>query len=575
MDFFSEISAIVVLSALVCGIARYFKQPIFVGYIISGVVAGPYFLGIVTSPDLIKGLSSFGIALLLFIVGMNLNPSVIKEVGKTSVIAGLSQVLFTTLTGALIANFLGYSVAESFYIGIGLTFSSTIVIIKLLSDKGDLEKIQSKISIGILIFQDFVAFLVLMGVSVFGIQNFVDNNDGSLNSFLLTPLGLGLKFLGLIIFMFITGKYLIPRIVLYFAKSQEFLFLFSLAWGMGVSSLFHLAGFSLEMGALVAGIALSTTAYNVEIAAKMRPLRDFFLILFFISAGSQIEAGAFSLVHAIVFSMFVLVLNPIILTSVLFLMGYTKRIAFYAGLTMSQISEFSIIVVGLGVKSGLVGESVLSMVTFIGMLTIMISSYLIIYADSIYKRLRKFLAKFEKKNAKQPVTSIANYDVVLFGYSRVGYDFCRIIDELNFKFLVVDFNPEAIKQLATKGYEYKYGDADDTEFLEELHFETCKMIVSTIPDFMTNVLLIEHVRKINKNAIIMVVSHQIGEIKELYNVGADYVIMPHFLGGKYASELLIKYGFDREKFEYERNSHLESMRERIQMGHEHPRLDFK
>jgi Trk K+ transport system NAD-binding subunit len=375
--------------------------------------------------------------------------------------------------------------------------------------------------------------------------------------------------------MFITGKYLIPKIVLYFAKSQEFLFLFSLAWGMGVSSLFHLAGFSLEMGALVAGIALSTTAYNVEIAAKMRPLRDFFLILFFISAGSQIEAGAFSLIHAIVFSMFVLVLNPIILTSVLFLMGYTKRIAFYAGLTMSQISEFSIIVVGLGVKSGVVGESVLSMVTFIGMLTIMISSYLIIYADSIYKRIKKFLAKFEKKNAKQPVTSIANYDVVLFGYSRVGYDFCRIIDELNFKFLVVDFNPDAIKQLATKGYEYKYGDADDTEFLEELHFETCKMIVSTIPDFMTNVLLIEHVRKINKNAIIMVVSHQIGEIKELYNVGADYVIMPHFLGGKYASELLIKYGFDREKFEYERNSHLESMRERIQMGHEHPRLDFK
>jgi Kef-type K+ transport system membrane component KefB len=572
MDFFTEISQIVVLAALICGVSRYFKQPIFVGYIITGVLAGPYFLSFLTSPELIKGFSSFGIALLLFIVGMNLNPLVIKEVGKTSAIAGFSQVLVTTLVGAFIARFLGYTFSESLYIGIGLTFSSTIVIIKLLSDKGDLEKIQSKISIGILIFQDLIAFLILMGVSIFEGSNSTVVTLLNNIPFLNTSWGFAAKFLTLMAFMYLAAKYFVPKIALFFAKSQEFLFLFSLAWGMGIASLFHMAGFSMEIGALAAGIALSTTPYNIEIASKMKPLRDFFLILFFISAGSQIQGGAFNFWHVGIFSLFVLILNPVILTSVLFLMGYTKRVAFYAGLTMSQISEFSIIVVGLGVKSGSVGESVLSMITSIGMLTIMISSYLIIYADSIYHLLRKFLSRFERNNVKKVVTSIANYDVVLFGYSRVGYDFCRIMNDLNFKSLIVDFDPETITKLRAKNYECRYGDAEDVDFLEELNFESVKMVVSTIPDYMTNALLIEHVRKINQSSIIMVVSHHLAEIKDLYKLGADYVIMPHFLGGKYASELLVKYGFDKEQFTHERESHLKSLEERNQMGRKHQYL---
>jgi len=561
MDTFLEISLIIFIATVIAGVIRLFKQPLIISYIITGVIVGPAFLNLINSEETLGTFAHIGIALLLFTVGLNLNPKIIKEVGSVSLITGLGQVIFTSVIGFFIAILLGFSTVTSIYIAVALTFSSTIIITKLLSDKGDMNSLYGKISIGFLLIQDLVVIFILMIAS-----SVVD--DFNIASFAVSVL---LKGVGLFVLIFILSVYFLPRLIKSAAKSQEFLLLFAIGWCLALASLTYYLNFSIEIGALFAGVTLAMSPYRYEISSKMRPLRDFFLVLFFIVLGSQIaldNVGQF-IIPIIIFSVFILIGNPLIVMVIMGLLGYTKRNSFLAGLTVAQISEFSLIFVALGVSLGHVTKDVLAFVTAIGIITIAGSTYLILYSDKLYNILSKYLGIFEKKGKKVDEYQKCknnSYDIILFGYDRIGYDVLNTFEKLNESYLVIDYNPETIQRLSKKGIDCRYGDADDYELLDDLNLSGVKMIVSTIPKLNTNLMLISKIKEVNKDAIITVVSCQINDAMLLYEAGATYVLLPHLLGGYHVSSMIKKYGLDLSKFLEEKTNHLKNLKRRIERG---------
>jgi len=567
MDLFVELSMIIGITALISGFMKLLRQPLIIGYI-SGIIVGPYFLNIIYSTGTISILSQIGIALLLFIVGLGLSPKVIKEVGKVSLITGVGQVLFTTLIGFFICKMFGFSTIVSLYVAVALTFSSTIIIMKILSDKSDMKTLYGRIAIGFLIVQDLIVILILMFVSsVSAGFNLTDMLFGTL-----------LKGFGLLVLLFLIGVYVLPGLTKFIAKSQEYLLLFSMSWCLLLASLFHYLNFSMEIGALLAGFTLSLSPYRYEISCRMKSFRDFFIVLFFVLMGSQMIFADVTLyiVPIIILSSFILIGNPLIVMVLMGMLGYTRRNSFFAGLTVAQISEFSIILIALGVKVGHLTNEILALVTSVGLITIAGSTYMMLYSNKIYSHISKYLKIFERKGRKvdeQKFHELEDYDIILFGYNRIGYDLLKYLKKTRSKFLVVDYDPETILNLAKEGIDCRYGDGGDSEFLNELSFSKIRMIISTIPDFDTNLLLINRIKEHNDKAIIIVVSTDIDKSIELYNNGATYVIMPHFLGGQHTTTLIENYGFDFDRFLEEKVIHIESLKKRKKRGQEHPAHD--
>jgi Kef-type K+ transport system membrane component KefB len=557
MHIFIEIGLILAVATAVSVLMRMLRQPLIVGYILSGVIVGPYALNIIASTEYIELFSKLGIAILLFIVGLSLKPDVIREVGKVSLITGLGQVIFTSLLGFLIMRMLGFDLVSSIYSAIALTFSSTIIILKLLSDKGDMGKLYGKISVGFLLVQDIVATVILLVISFFG-----SAKSASAETALSVFIGAVMFFSAL----YMISRFILPGLSTFLAKSQEALFLFSVTWGLGVAAIFYNFGFSLEIGALLAGVALSVSPYSDEIASRMKPLRDFFILLFFVLLGSQIIVSSISslLIPAIILSLFILIGNPIIVIVLMNLLGYKSRTGFMAGLTVAQISEFSLILMALGYSFGHLSQEVVSLVTLVGIATIAGSTYLILYSDKIYPRVYPFIRFFEfRKNIEEKKEDTQEiFNMIIFGYDRVGYDFVNTAERIKNKHLVVDFNPSSIQKLKERGIPYRFGDADDVTFLEEIGLLKAEIVVSTIPDFKTNLNLVSFYKNHRPEGVIVVMSHDIKDTKLLYSHGASFVVMPHYLGAKYASKMIESHLTEDSPFEKEKIKHLEYLNQR-------------
>ncbi len=557
MDAFVEIGLILAVATLVSIVMRLLRQPLIVGYILSGVIVGPYALGIIKTTEHIELFAKFGIAILLFVVGLSLKPDVIREVGKVSLVTGLGQVIFTSILGFGIMRLLNFDVISSLYGAVALTFSSTIIILKLLSDKGDLGKLYGKISIGFLLVQDIVATIILLVVSLLGSATSTSTSN------LILTFAMGSAFF---IVLYVLGKFILPKLSDFLANSQEALFLFSITWGLGVAAVFYNFGFSLEIGALIAGVALSVSPYAEEISSRMKPLRDFFVLLFFVLLGSQIIIGSIGsiAVPALILSLFVLIGNPIIVIILMNLLGYKSRTGFLAGLTVAQISEFSLILMALGFSLGHLSQEVVTLVTLVGIITITGSTYLILYADKIYPYIRPFLKilEFRKNFEEKKENTEEIFNMIIFGYDRVGYDFVNTAERIKNKHIVVDFDPSSIQKLKKRGVPYRFGDASDVYFLEEIGLLKAEIVVSTIPDFKTNLSLISYYKHHRPEGIAVVISHDIKDAKALYAHGASFVIMPHYLGATYASKMIEAHVADNSPFEKEREKHLEYLEKR-------------
>lgn len=546
---FQELSLIIAVGAAMALIMRIIRQPLIIGHILTGVIVGPSVLHLVQNPDTIETFSTIGIALLLFIIGLGLNPSVIKEVGRVSSIAGIVQVIITGLLGWGTGILFGLSRTESVFLGIALSFSSTIIILKLLSDKKEQSRLYGKIAIGILLLQDLLATIALLVVAARG------SGEAFSTIELLRLTGKGLL---IIVPLMLIGRLILPRFHNLIAGSQEFLFLFAIGWGFGSAALFEYVGFSLEIGALAAGIALAALPYAQEVSSRLRPLRDFFIVVFFIALGTRIDVTNFGghLPLILASCLVVIIIKPLIVMSVMGLLGYTKRASFKTAIALGQISEFSLIFVILGYNQGLVSNELVSVLTVVALVSIAVSTYLIIYSDKIFNVLESHLSMFEQRKAHTEHAK-RNFQMALFGYRKGGHEFLRVFKQLNKPFVVIDYDPEVIDILEKEKINYLYGDATDIELLYEAGLSKVKLVVSTMSDHDTNISLIKFISKINPDAVIVSHADSVVEAEELYILGASYVIMPHYIGSEKIGAFIRKNGFKKSEFKKYREKHLE------------------
>ena len=553
---FVELTLVFVVITLISGVMRLLNQPLIIGYILSGVLVSPQIFGIITGEEVaIATFSNLGVALLLFLVGLHINPEKIKDIGKVSVITGLVQIILTFLGGFLLAWLLNFDTTQSLYIAGALTFSSTIVIMKLLSDNGDTESLYGKISIGVFVVQDFVVMILLLGVSALS----ANENLGIL---LIEGLGyLTLLLLGL----FLLSRHLVPKVSEWIAESQEFLLLSSVSWCLVIASVFYYFEFSYEIGALLAGVALSYSAYRHQISSRMKILRDFFIILFFIVLGSDMQFGSFAeyVGPAILFSLFVFIGKFLIVMSILGYMGYKKKTSFFSGLTVAQISEFSLIFVSLGVSIGHVNQEILSLVTLVGLITMAGSSYFITYNRELFQLFSPYLDVFERND----ISSVEeeepdDYELLLFGHDRIGYSLIQDLIDEDKEVFVVDYDPHVIEGLRQEGIPCMYGDAEDIELLIDMDLTKPRFIVSTIPEDQTNELILKQARKENPTSIVVLVAQDVEDALDMYAMGADYVLIPHFIGGSHTAELLQDLEENPSKLKELRQEHLKELEEK-------------
>lgn len=563
MSLFAELSIVIGVAFAMSIVMTLLRQPLIIGHIITGLLVGPMIASSL-SPDTFTLFSEIGIAILLFTVGLNLSPKTIKEFGSVALITGISQVLITSVAGYFLAFSIGFNHLTSLYIGVALAFSSTIIILKLISDRGDMETLYAKISIGFLLVQDFIAIILIFIIPLLSTENSSARDMGLI-------IGQGIILIALVLFI---GFYFLPKINKFISKNIELLFLFATVWGLGIASLFKFTGFSIETGALIAGIALSNLPSRHEISARMTPLRDFFIVLFFIMLGTHMTTTSVMeiLPQAIIFSVLVLIGNPLILMIIMGILGYKKRTGLQTGFTVAQISEFSLILVAMGVSFGHVSTRALSLVTLVGLITIFGSTYLILYSDKIYKHLSPYLSIFERKSAKEKKLEVVKYPIVLFGGNRVGFDFIEEFKKIGKPFLVVDHDPENVETLRKQGINVDYGDAMDIDYLDSLELSQVELVVSTIPDPETNTLINRVTKSWNKDAIVVVVSHKIKDALSHYDNGVNYVILPHFLGGQYASKIVVDMHGNQTNRDEIKETHIKTLHDRLSVGHEHPSI---
>ena len=545
---FNELSLIIVVGVAVSLFMRAIRQPLTIAYILTGVLVGPAALNLISSQETLEVFSNFGIALLLLIVGLGLNPRVIKEVGKIAGYIAISKVLLVTGIGFLLSQSLGFTTTEALYIGIALSFSSTIIILKLLTDKKEQTRLYGKVAIGYLLIEDILATLILIGVST--------SAQGDVSIRLFGEM-LGKSML-LISGLLALRMYVLPRLSSIIAKSQEFLFLFAIGWGLGIAAVFSKAGFSLETGALIAGVMLASLPYATEISSRLKPLRDFFIVLFFVELGSHLELSQVIdvLPYAVLFSLLVGICNPLIVMSVMGLSGYTKKTSFKAGLTGAQISEFSLILLLLAADLGQISERITSLITVIAFITIAVSTYTITYADSLYEIFERYIRMFERKIVSEKKEVRHHYELTLLGYQKGGHEFVRVFHQLKKSYVVVDYDPHVIDTLEEKQINFVYGDVTDIELLEEVNLSHSHLVVSTITDFQTNTFISTWLEKENPRAVFICNADTIEEAAELYSLGAAYVMLPHYIGSEKIGAFIKKSGLKKTEFKKYREKHL-------------------
>jgi Kef-type K+ transport system membrane component KefB/voltage-gated potassium channel Kch len=546
---FSGLSLIIVIGAAMALLMRLINQPLIIGHILTGVVVGPAVFHVAKSPDTLALFSDLGIALLLFIIGLGLNPRVIKEVGRTASMVGVSQVGVVTFLGFVVSKAFGLGTRASLFVGFSLAISSTIIILKLISDKKEQGRLYGKIAVSVSLVQDIIA-IALVVITSAGSNGSVD--FGSLISLLVKALVLGCA-------IYAISFRVLPRFHHLIAESQEFLFLFAIAWGLGSAALFQKIGLSTEIGALLAGICLAPLPSAPEIGARLRPLRDFFLIVFFIALGSNLTLSSIGSNLGLIIAgvLIAAVLKPLVAMSVLGFLGYTKRTSFKASLALAQVSEFSIVLILIALNKNLIDGKLVSAIVLMTLLSIAASTYMIIFSDKLYNFFERYLGMFERRHAQSELKPESNYELVLFGYQRGGHEFINLFKKLKKKYVVVDYDPEVIDLIESRKLNYLYGDATDVELLEEAGIEHAKLIVSTIAEHQTNMILLNYLRAKNPSAIVVIHADDPYEAAKLYEAGASYVILPHYIGSEKVSEFISKSGLAKSAFRKQRVRHLD------------------
>jgi len=526
---FLQTTAVLVLAALIGFVGSKLKQPLIVSFIAVGILAGPHVLDLIRDPLSLKLLAEIGITVLLFIVGLKLDLAMIRTMGRVALATGLGQVIFTSLGGFAIARALGMAVVESLYVAVALTFSSTIIIVKLLSDKREVDALHGRIAIGFLIVQDLAVVLAMIALSSLGTDG---GAQGSLTAELVRVVATGLAFVVGVLGLFRWG---LPTLLQQLARLPELLVLFAIAWAVGLAALGEWLGFSKEVGAFLAGVSLASTPFRDAIGTRLVSLRDFLLLFFFIHLGAGLDLARLGveIIPALVFSIFVLIGNPLIVMVIMGVMGYRKRTGFLAGLTVAQISEFSLILVGLGANLGHIDQDTVALVTLVGLVTIALSTYMILYSAPLYRWLAPYLGVFERRvpyreetPAERETLAMPRVDVLIFGLGTYGSSIVRGLRRRGQEVVGVDFDPQVLRYWREQGVPVLYGDMEDPDLLEHLPIRHTRWVLSAVPDRNATTSLVSLLRAAHFSGKLALTARSPADAEHYHALGADLVLRP-------------------------------------------------
>jgi len=542
---FAEVAALLVLAASVGFLGTLLRQPLVVSFIAVGLLAGPAVLGIVQSDEQIQVLSELGITVLLFLVGIKLDVKLVRSLGTVALITGLGQVVVTAIVGYVCAIALGLGAVESLYVAAALTFSSTIIVVKLLSDRREIESLHGQVSLGLLIVQDVVVVVAMIALSAAGIGS---SSEAAGHGIWLVLGGSVAVLAAVVLFVRYVADALTERL----ARAPELLICFAIAHAALFATIGDTIGFGKELGGLLAGISLASTRYREAISSRLAPVRDFLLLFFFVGLGSRIDVSTLGgyAAAALALSLFVLLGKPIIMLGIMAAMRFTKRTSFLAGVTIAQISEFSLIFVAMGVTLGHIGENILGLVTLVGLITIAASSYMVTYSHQLYALCEPILAMFGRRGGSREAryrfaAGARAPDVLLFGLGRFGTAIGTRLVKRGVRVLGIDFNPTLVSRWRALGYDAEYGDATDGEFVATLPLDHVHWAVSTMPAHASGVthddprLAITHaLRAAGFGGGIAVTTHHSADAGALREAGADLVLEPFQDAADRAVELI-------------------------------------
>jgi Kef-type K+ transport system membrane component KefB len=525
---FTEFATLLLICALAGAVFVRLRQPVLIAYIVVGIAVGPAGLGLVSAHDQIDLLAQVGVAVLLFAVGLKLDLHHLRHIGPVALATGLGQLAFTIVIGFALILALGKGWVEALYVAVALTFSSTIIIVKLLSDKRELDSLHGRIAVGFLIVQDLAVVVAMMTMSA--LRGAGDDTQG-LATVLLS---LSWRLAAAAAALFVLMRWVLPAAVSAMARSQELLLVFAVAWGVALAALGEWAGFSKEAGAFLAGFSLASTPYREAISARLTGIRDFLLLFFFIDLGAKLDfttLGA-EVVPAVVLSLFVLVGNPLIVMAIMGVMGYRRRTGFMAGLTVAQISEFSIVFVAMGISLGHVGVQALGLTTLVGLVTITFSTYMILYAQPLYERLAPWLRVFERGRplrelaAEQQIIGSNAAEAVVFGLGRYGSRLFEQLRAAGVKVIGVDFDPQAVRTLQARGLPVVYGDGEDPELLDALPLRQAHWVITTFPQWESNRALLHALRQARFDGRVVATVRDAAHGRALADAGVDLLLSP-------------------------------------------------
>ncbi len=530
---FTEFALLLLICALAGAAFVRLRQPVLIAYIVVGIAVGPAGFGLVSAHDQIDLLAQVGVAVLLFAVGLKLDLHHIRHIGPVALATGLGQLTFTIVIGFALILALGKGWMEALYVAVALTFSSTIIIVKLLSDKRELDSLHGRIAVGFLIVQDLAVVIAMMAMSALRGTSSGDPGGDSAG-WMAVLLSLGWRLAAAAAAMFVLMRWVLPALVAAMARSQELLLVFAIAWGVALAALGEWAGFSKEAGAFLAGFSLASTPYREAMNARLTGIRDFLLLFFFIDLGSKLELSALGaeVVPAIVLSLFVLIGNPLIVMAIMGYMGYRRRTGFMAGLTVAQISEFSIVFVAMGITLGHVGVQALSLTTLVGLVTITASTYMILYAQPLYERLAPWLRMFERRQPFREIAveshgaSVRATQAIVFGLGRYG---SRLFEQLRadgIDAIGVDFDPEAVRALQRRGLPVLFGDGEAPDFLETLPLRQVRWVITTFPQWESNRALLHALRAVHYGGTVVGAVRDAAHGRALAEAGIARILNP-------------------------------------------------
>lgn len=508
-------------------LVRRAKQPLVVSYLVAGAILSLFGVVNTTFLQSVQLLPDIGLAFLLFLVGMELDLNEFKNLGRSILLAALGQVA----VGAILMTL----VFGNPVVGIAVSFSSTILVVKLLLEGRDLVSLQGKLAVGVLLTEDMLAVILLMLLGLSGI---------GVGSVLVVFLKAAL----LIWLALFAGRRLLPRLFRVAADNSELLFLTAIGWCLLFVSLALFLGISLAIGAFLAGVCLAQSVYRTQVSSRIKPLRDFFVMIFFIDLGAGLSlsalAGAAWLVLALI--IYAVVLKPTIFYFIFIVQRFRAHTAFRAAVLMSSISEFSLITVYLAQRSGIIPAALVAPVVLATILSFVFSSLLITHSHVLYGRLRSVLKRAERKNLLSldfvPAEKTFSDHAILIGCHRSGQIvLARLRKTFGENLLVLDFNPDVIEELKNHYVACVYGDIADVEIQERLNLKEAKLIVSTVRDLEDNLALLDGVEKAQSKAVVIITAADAAEAVTLYQRGAHHVSLPLALEGVSISRLIYDY----------------------------------